>query len=274
MRYAQPATGGLRWRPPQTLTPSATAQDATQFGNHCPQPFTFFGNATLTEDCLFLNVFTPNRRDDDRRDDDRRGDRDNTDPRPVMVWIHGGSLLLGASNDYNPIKLVQHGVVVVTINYRLGALGFLAHPALTGESPDQMSGNYGIADQQAALKWVRRNIRAFGGNPENMTVFGESAGGLSTLVNVVSPRASGLFHRAIVQSGAYQLTQPTLAQGEVTGINFANAVGCNQPNSADVLACLRGLTVSTILAHQNPTPAPKVDGKILMQSVGGALGSG
>jgi para-nitrobenzyl esterase len=164
--------------------------------------------------------------------------------------------------------------VVVTINYRLGALGFLAHPALTGESPDQISGNYAIGDQQAALKWVRRNIRTFGGNPENVTVFGESAGGYSTLVNLVSPTASGLFHRAIVESGAYQLTQRTRAQSETSGITFANAVGCNQPNSADVLACLRGLPVSTILAHQNPSPGPKVDGKILTQSVGAALGSG
>jgi para-nitrobenzyl esterase len=270
MRYAQPPTGSLRWRPPQPVTPSVATQDATQFGNHCPQPSSIFGNGTLTEDCLFLNVFTPIH----SGDHDRSGDHDETDMRPVMVWIHGGSLLVGESDDYNPIKLVQRGVIVVTINYRLGALGFLAHPALTGESPDQISGNYGIGDQQAALKWVRRNIRAFGGNPENVTIFGESAGGLSTLVHLVSPTAGGLFHRAIVESGAYDLTQPTLAQGEATGINFANTVGCNQPNSADVLTCLRGLPVSTIRAHQNPTPAPKVDGKVLTQSVGAALGSG
>jgi para-nitrobenzyl esterase len=268
MRYAQPVTGSLRWRPPQPVVPSVNTQDATQFGNHCPQPFSIFGNATLTEDCLFLNVFTPNR----SGDDDRRGD--DTDARPVMVWIHGGAFLTGESNEYNPINLVRHGVVVVTINYRLGALGFLAHPALTGESPDQISGNYAIGDQQAALKWVRRNIRVFGGNPENVTIFGESAGGYSTLVNLVSPTASGLFHRAIVESGAYQLAQRTRAQGETSGITFANAVGCNQPNSVDVLACLRGLPVAAILAHQNPSPGPKVDGKILTQSVGAALGSG
>jgi para-nitrobenzyl esterase len=268
MRYAQPATGSLRWRPPQPVMPSVNTQDATQFGNHCPQLFSTFGNATVTEDCLFLNVFTPNR----MGDDDRGGD--DTDARPVMVWIHGGSFLVGESNEYNPINLVRHGVVAVTINYRLGALGFLAHPALTGESPDQISGNYAIADQQAALKWVRRNIRAFGGNPENVTIFGESAGGYSTLVNLVSPTASGLFHRAIVESGAYQLTQRTRAQGETSGITFANAVGCNQPNSAGVLACLRSLPVATILAHQNTAPGPKVDGKVLTQSVGAALGSG
>jgi para-nitrobenzyl esterase len=262
MRYAQPVIGNLRWRPPQRVMPSVITQDATQFGNHCPQVYSSFGNATMTEDCLFLNVFTPHR------------DRNDIDALPVMVWIHGGSLLVGESNEYDAIKLVQRGVVVVTINYRLGALGFLAHPALTGESPDQISGNYGIGDQQAALKWVRRNIREFGGNPRNVTVFGESAGGLSTLVNVVSPTASGLFHRAIVESGAYQLTPPTLAQGEAAGIKFANAVGCNQPNPTDVLACLRVLTVFMILTNQGPTPAPKVDGKILTQSIRAALGSG
>jgi para-nitrobenzyl esterase len=265
MRYAQPATGNLRWKAPQPVTPSGVTQDATQFGNHCPQTFSPFGNATLTEDCLFLNVFTPNLNGDHFFAGD--------DARPVMVWIHGGALVVGESNEYDATKLVQGGVVVVTINYRLGALGFLAHPALTGESPDHISGNYGIEDQQAALKWVRRNIRAFGGNPDKVTVFGESAGGLSTFVNLVSPTAHGLFHRAIVESGAYTQTLPTLAQTEAAGTNFANAVGCNQPNPADVLACLRALSVSTILTHQGGA-APNVDGKVLTQSIGPALGSG
>jgi para-nitrobenzyl esterase len=271
VRYAQPVTGDLRLTAPQPVTPTAATQDATRFGNHCPQAFSPFGNATLTEDCLFLNVFAPNRGgDQDRGPDDRR---------PVMLWIHGGALVVGESDEFDAAKLVQRGVVVVTINYRLGALGFLAHPALTGESPDHVSGNYGIADQQAALKWVRRNIRAFGGNADNVTVFGESAGGLSTFVNLVSPTAHGLFHRAIVESGAYQLTQPTLARTEAAGTTFANAVGCNQPTPALVLACLRALSVSQILANQNLTfvglgPAPNVDGKILTQSVGAALGSG
>src|SRR5262249_52392362 len=153
---AQPVVGNLRWKAPQPLMHSIATQDATQFGNHCPQAATPYGNATSTEDCLFLNVFTPNRGDDR----DRKGDHDSDDheAHPVMVWIHGGALVVGESNEYNAIKLVQRGVVVVTINYRLGALGFLAHPALTGESSDHISGNYGIQDQQAALKWVRRNI--------------------------------------------------------------------------------------------------------------------
>jgi para-nitrobenzyl esterase len=271
VRYAQPVTGSLRWKAPQPLMPSIATQDATQFGNHCPQTFSPYGNATVTEDCLFLNVFTPN----PSGDPNVAGD----DTHPVMVWIHGGALVVGESNEYDATKLVQHGVVVVTINYRLGALGFLAHPALTGESADHTSGNYGIEDQQAALKWVRRNISAFGGNPEKVTVFGESAGGLSTFVNLVSPTAHGLFHRAIVESGAYMQTQPTLAQTEAAGTKFAMAVGCNQPSPADVLACLRGLAVSTILANQALTfvglgPAPNVDGKVLTQSIGSALASG
>jgi para-nitrobenzyl esterase len=271
MRYAQPATGNLRWKAPQPMTPSVVTQDATQFGNHCPQTSSAFGNATLTEDCLFLNVFAPNLTGEHFFAGD--------DARPVMVWIHGGALVVGESNEFDATKLVRGGVVVVTINYRLGALGFLAHPALTSESPLHISGNYGIKDQQAALKWVQRNIRAFGGNPDKVTVFGESAGGLSTFVNLVSPTAHGLFHRAIVESGAYMQTQPALAQTEAAGTNFANAVGCNQPNPADVLACLRGLPVSTVLSHQALTfvglgPAPNVDGEVLTQSVGAALGSG
>jgi para-nitrobenzyl esterase len=273
VRYAEPVTLNRRWKPPQPVTPSVLPQDATRFGNHCPQVFTAFGNATLTEDCLFLNVYTPK---DSDKGSDKAGDHDfgGDDARPVMVWIHGGALAVGESNEFDATRLVQRGTVVVTINYRLGALGFLAHPALTAESPDHSSGNYGFEDQQAALKWVRRNIRAFGGNPEKVTVFGESAGGLSTFVNLVSPTARGLFHRAIVESGAYMPTQPTLAQAEAAGVNFANAAGCNQPNPADVLTCLRALTVSTILGVAGFNPAPNVDGKVLTQSIAPALGSG
>jgi para-nitrobenzyl esterase len=273
IRYAQPVNGNQRWKPPQPVTPQIATQNATQFGNHCPQPASPFGNASSTEDCLFLNVFTPNKIGD--------LDFDGLVPLPVMVWIHGGALVVGESNEYNASKLVQRGVIVVTINYRLGALGFLAHPALSGESPDHISGNYGIEDQQAALKWVRRNIRAFGGDPERVTMFGESAGGLSTFTNLVSPTAAGLFHRAIVESGAYMLTLPTLAQSETAGTAFANAVGCNQSTQAAVLACLRALPIATILANQALTfpagslgPAPNVDGKVLTQSIGTALGSG
>jgi para-nitrobenzyl esterase len=266
VRYAQPVTGEQRWKPPVPVKPSFIPQNATQFGNHCPQPASPFGIASATEDCLFLNVYAPNGFDI---------------ALPVMVWIHGGALVVGESNDYNASKLVQRGVIVVTINYRLGALGFLADPALTAESPDHISGNYGIEDQQTALAWVRRNIIAFGGDPNRVTMFGESAGGLSTFTNLVSPTAAGLFHRAIVESGAYMQTLPTLAQAEAAGTAFANAVGCNQSTPAAVLACLRALPIATVLANQALTfppgslgPAPNIDGKILTQSIGTALGSG
>src|SRR5207247_4907546 len=136
----------------------------------------------------------------------RKINRGSPHRHPVMVWIHGGALFLGESDDYDPTKLVRDGdVIVVTINYRLGFLGFLAHPALSAESPDHASGNYGLMDQQFALQWVQRNIIAFGGDPNKVTIFGQSAGGLSVLSHLASPRAAGLFHRAIVQSGASEL---------------------------------------------------------------------
>lgn len=266
IRYAQPVTGSRRWKAPQPVKPSFIPQNVTQFGNHCPQPVSPFGNQSATEDCLFLNVYAPKGFDI---------------ALPVMVWIHGGALVVGESNDYDASKLVERGVIVVTINYRLGALGFLAHPALSGESSNHVSGNYGIEDQQEALRWVRRNIIGFGGDPGRVTMFGESAGGLSTFTNLVSPTASGLFHRAIVESGAYMQTLPTLSQTEAAGTAFASAVGCTQAAAADVLTCLRALPVSTILNNQALTfpagslgPAPNVDGKILTQSIGTALGSG
>ena len=288
IRYAQPVTGDLRWKAPQPVTRAHGPQDATKNGSHCPQTFSPYGNGDpgdgsngTAEDCLFLNVFTPNHRHDDngRDRDNGRGDRDDDDAHAVMVWIHGGALVVGESNEYDATKLVEKGVVVVTINYRLGALGFLAHSALSGESPDHISGNYGIEDQQEALRWVRKNIRAFGGDPDRVTIFGESAGGLSTFTNLVSPTAKGLFDGAIVESGAYQQTQPTLAQSQALGGNFATAVGCTQSTPAAVLACLRALPVSTILANQAATfsglgPAPTVDGKVLTQSIGPALASG
>jgi len=164
-----------------------------------------------------------------------------------MVWMHGGSLRTGESNDYNPAGLVRDGVVVVTINYRLGALGFLADAALASR-PGGPSGNYGLMDQQAALRWVQRNIRAFGGDPGEVTLFGESAGGLSTLAQLASPGTRGLFQRAIVESGTYQLTQQPLAAAEAAGKTFAAKAGC----TSNTAACLRGLPVSTILANQDP----------------------
>lgn len=275
IRYAQAPTGDLRWRPPQRPLPVFGIQDATQFGNHCPQPATPFGLPSLTEDCLFLNVYVPTGQSHDGNDQGHFG------LRPVMVWIHGGALVTGESDDYNPQRLVAQGVIVVTINYRLGALGFLAHPALSAEAADPdndddqdrapASGDYGIMDQQFALKWVRRNIVAFGGNPENVTVFGESAGGLSTFSNLVSPRARGLFHRAIVESGAYSLTLPSLATAEAQGTAYATAEGC----TSQTAACLRALTVVQVLTHENANGyVTNVDGRVLPLSVDQALATG
>jgi para-nitrobenzyl esterase len=263
--YAAPPVGALRWQPPQPHADWVTPIDATQFGNHCPQATSPFGLPTETEDCLFLNVYTPNH---------NGFASDVHHHKPVMVWIHGGALVVGESDDYDPTKLVTGGdVVVVTLNYRLGALGFLAHPALTAESPDNASGNYGLMDQQLALQWVQRNIAAFGGNPHKVTIFGESAGGLSVHSQLASPLAAGLFKRAIVQSGAYQLTQPTLADGEAKGTAFATAAGCNDQTAA----CLRALPVAQILANQGNTEtstSPVIDGKVLTQSIKDAFTSG
>ncbi len=277
IRYAQAPVGDLRWRPPHRPERTHGIQDATQFQSHCPQPASPFGLPSASEDCLFLNVFTPVRQSTDGHDGDRGHDRSL----PVMFWVHGGALVVGESDDYNPQRLVDQGVVVVTINYRLGALGFLAHPALSAEAADPdkdndtdrapSSGNYGIMDQQLALRWVKRNIAAFGGDPHNVTLFGESAGGLSTFSNLVSPRAKGLFERAIVESGAYRLTLPSLADAESQGTAFAAAEGCTDQTAA----CLRALTVAQVLAKENPAGyVTNIDGRVLPQSIDTALASG
>jgi para-nitrobenzyl esterase len=255
--YAAPPVGRLRWRPPRPAAHWAGVRDATQFAPHCAQSASPFGQASTSENCLYLNVFTPPAAHASHR-------------LPVMVWIHGGALVTGESNDYDPTKLVSNGTIVVTINYRLGALGFLAHPALA-RRPGGPSGNYGLMDQQAALRWVQRNISQFGGDPRNVTIFGESAGGLSVLSQLASPRAHGLFARAIVESGAYNLTQTPLATAEAAGEAFATSAGC----ASQTAACLRSLPVATILANQTATGyTPDIDGRVLTQSIGTALSSG
>jgi para-nitrobenzyl esterase len=283
--YAAAPIGDLRWQPPRPHARWYTPLDATSFGGHCPQTPSLGGTASLTEDCLFLNVFTPQRshrhdgedqhdsRGEDRHDgrgDDHGGSRKHR--HPVMVWIHGGGLTTGESDDYDPVRLVEEDTVVVTINYRLGILGFFAHPGLSAESPDHVSGNYGLMDQQFALRWVRRNIARFGGDPENVTIFGQSAGGVSVHAHLASPSARGLFHKAIVQSGAYSLVQPSLSDAESYGAFVASQVLCT------TAACLRALPVSTILTLQGTAfPngfVPVVDGKTLPLSIGAAFGSG
>jgi para-nitrobenzyl esterase len=254
--YAAPPVGELRWQPPQPAARWSGVRDATQFASHCPQPASPFGRAGTSEDCLFLNVFTPRWRPARRHI-------------PVMVWIHGGALVTGESDDYLPTKLVQDGVTVVTINYRLGALGFLAHPALADAKGQ--SGDYGLMDQQAALHWVQQNIARFGGDPRNVTVFGESAGGLSTLSQVASPQSRGLFEKAIVESGSYNLTQAPLSSAESAGEAFATKAGC----ASQTAACLRSLPISTILANENATGyTPNIDSEILPESLGTAFATG
>jgi para-nitrobenzyl esterase len=254
--YAAPPVGALRWRPPQPAANWSGVRDATQFARHCPQLPTPFGQASTSEDCLFLNVFTPSRQEAGSH-------------HPVMVWIHGGALVTGESDDYIPAKLVADGVTVVTINYRLGALGFLAHPALA--DANGQSGDYGLMDQQAALRWVQGNIASFGGDPHNVTIFGESAGGLSTLSQVASPQARGLFEQAIVESGSYNLTQASLSSAEAAGETFAAKAGC----TSQTAACLRSLPVSTILANENTTGyTPNINSEVLPQTLKTAFATG
>ena len=256
--YAAPPTGNLRWRPPQPASSWSGVRDATQFGASCPQALTrnpFLPPGTISEDCLYLNVYTPTPRSG-------RG-------RPVLVWIHGGGLVQDGGRNYDGTKLAADGTVVVTINYRLGALGFLAHPALASR-PGGAAGNYGLMDQQAALRWVQRNIAQFGGDPHNVTIAGQSAGGLSVLAQLVSPGARGLFQRAIVQSGTFALNQRPLATAEAAGQTFATAVGCPDQSAA----CLRNVPVSDLVSKFGVEIPGVVDGSVLTQPIGTALARG
>ncbi|MEC4722340.1 carboxylesterase/lipase family protein [Noviherbaspirillum sp. CPCC 100848] len=252
--YAAPPTGARRWKAPEPPAAWSGTREAGKFGSGCPQTGGAFGAASTNEDCLYLNVFTP------------KGDG----PFPVMVWIHGGAFVSGSGDSYDASKLVAQGVAVVTINYRLGHLGFLAHPSLSAEQGGS-SGNYGLMDQQAALRWVKNNIAQFRGDPNNVTVFGESAGGLSVQSQVASPLAAGLFNKAIVQSGSYTLDQPSLAQAQAGGTAVATAAGCTDQSAS----CLRALTVEQILQRQaGANVVPTIDNKVLPVSLRAAFTSG
>jgi para-nitrobenzyl esterase len=222
--YAAPPLGPLRFRAPTPAQPWQGVRDATRFGPHCLQDnggATEFGKIT-DEDCLTLNVWTPAPPHDDER--------------PVMVWFHGGSFTNGDGGMYDSTSFVSRGdIVVVTINYRLGALGFLADPSL-GAGGDV--GNYGLADQQAALRWVHDNIADFGGDPGRVTIAGESAGGIAVCDHLVAPGSSGLFRAAIIQSAPCQ-AQVALPRAEATSVDYASAAGC--ADRATAAACLRGL---------------------------------
>jgi len=253
--YAAPPVGSLRWRAPGPPAHWTGVRNATRMAPHCPQLASAFGVASASEDCLYLNVYTP-------------ATHSGVDNLPVMVWFHGGVLVWGESDDWNPAHLVGNGVIVVTVNYRLGALGFLAHPALAGRGGS--SGDYGLMDQQAALRWVRANITTFGGDARKVTIFGESAGGLSVLSQLASPGAHGLFSGAVVESGAYTLTPESLGTAETDGKAFAARAGCADQSAA----CLRSLPVSTILKDQDAGYQPDLDGLVLTRSLASAFATG
>ncbi|HVY85169.1 MAG TPA: carboxylesterase family protein [Caulobacterales bacterium] len=268
--YAEPPVGDLRWRAPVPAHAWAGVRDARAFGAACLQPppvpgSVYFSDrmAPTSEDCLTLNVWAPS------------GAR----RLPVMVWIHGGALVGGSSSEplYDGAKFAQHGIVFVSINYRLGLLGFLAHPALSAESPEHLSGNYGLLDQIAALQWVRDNIAAFGGDPNQVTIAGESAGGLSVIALLTSPRARGLFSRAITQSG-YMPSYRALHEASL-GLPSAEAAGqaLGAAAGANDAAALRAADVTALFNAGLATgwqPEPTIDGVILPRQFADAFARG
>ena len=269
--YAAPPVGALRWRPPQPTKPWRGVRAAKQLGRNCiqHQPYSDIDPvaAGVSEDCLNLNVWT------------KSLDK-NATPRPVMVWIHGGGFFAGFGGEerHNGARLAQKGVVVVTLNYRLGAFGFLAHPALAAESPHHAAGNYGLLDQIAALQWVKRNIARFGGDPSRVTIFGESAGGMSVGSLIASPLAKGLFQRAILESGTgVGIGVGPKDSARVVALKFAESLRVGGVSAA-AAARLRALSAETILngsLHVSPpgSPAfwPVVDGWVLPHPVDSAL---
>ncbi|WP_330300076.1 carboxylesterase/lipase family protein [Streptomyces sp. NBC_00503] len=263
--YAAPPTGPLRWRLPVPAAPWSGVRDAGAPGARCVQlPAVGPGGPSGSEDCLFLNVTAP----------DGAPAEGARPRRPVMVWFHGGGFVNGAGDLYRPGKLAaEGGAVVVTVNYRLGVFGLFAHPALGG-APD-----FALADQQAALRWVRANAARFGGDPDRVTLFGESAGALSVCAHLVSPASAGLFHRAIVQSGSCSTTiaarsllpglgaytpfvprERTLSEGSAA----AAGLGCDRPEPADTAACLRALDPGKLAT-------PELMGRFSLVSYGGDL---
>jgi para-nitrobenzyl esterase len=260
--YAQPPVGALRWKPPLPASKWKGTRVATEFGAACIQPkgrpeSIYFWNLPRTsEDCLYLNVWAPA----------------NARNAPVFVWIHGGALSGGSGSEpmYDGQRLAERGLVVVTINYRMGALGFLVHPALSAESRRNISGNYGLLDQVEALGWVKRNIAAFGGDPGNVTIAGESAGGLSVMYLMAAPSARGLFHKAVMQS-AYMVSAQELRttghdaySGEAIGLWLQGKLGAGD------LAGLRSMDPQNIIDVASANgffPFFVIDGRILPRQV-------
>jgi para-nitrobenzyl esterase len=266
--FAGAPVGDLRWKPPQPPAPWQGVRDATAFGAQCVQG-PIFGDITFpgpaSEDCLTLNIWTP-------------AAAGRTERLPVMVWIHGGGFQAGAGPEprHEGEAFARKGIVLVTINYRLGVFGFLAHPELTRESGRNASGNYGLLDQIAALRWVKENVAAFGGDPGNVTIFGESAGSFAVSALMASPVAAGFFHKAIGESGAYftaggALALMPLPASEQHGVKFATALG------AGSLAALRGKSSDDVLQaalKTQPWFAPTVDGYVLTEDVHSTFAAG
>lgn len=262
--FAAPPIGDLRWRAPQPVAPWEGVRPALEFGPMCPQPDAgrLSRDARESEDCLYLNVYAPL--------NPSASDGAPQEGWPVMVWLHGGAFALGtaSSETYNGSALAQNGAVVVTTNYRLGIFGFLAHPALSAEG-DGTSGNYGLLDQIAALEWVQANAAAFGGDPANVTIFGESAGAASVNHLMVMPGAKGLFHRAILESGhaipahRHLNDDKQLISGEAQGLQLAKSLGLE--SAEDPLAALRAVSVDALLAETGlivgGAPGPETDAK-------------
>ena len=257
--YAEPPVGAKRWTAPVAAGPWKGVRDARDFGASCfetsysPQSLFNVHPPKLSEDCLFLNVWIP----------------PHAKKAPVIVWIHGGGFVRGGSWEpqYEGTHFAEHGVVFVTINYRLGSLGFLALPELSAESPHGVSGNYGLLDQIEALKWVKKNIAAFGGDPGNVTIDGESAGGVSMALLMVSPLAHGLFQKVIAESLGIQCMAELkqlnhgLPSAEENGTAFEKALG-----AADLKA-LRAIDAKTVTEHAGYRGGPNVDGWVITRQI-------
>ena len=259
--YAAAPVGALRWAPPQPVKPWTAPRPAAENGPSCPQPMTADGspngggaNGPISEDCLQLNVFAP----------------PHAKGAPVMVWIHGGGHVVGAGWIYGGENFARDGVVVVSINYRLGALGYFATPAIDeGAKPGEAVGNYGLMDQIAALKWVQRNIARFGGDPKNVTVFGESAGGFDILAILATPAAKGLYAKAIVESGGGWFPVQTLAAQEKEGAAALAKAGITATSLGDLRA-----VPADKLAVVPGDYQPFTDGKLMTETASQALADG
>ena len=264
--YAAAPVGNLRWREPQPVVPWRGVRKADAAPKNCIQmgytkgsyyQLEFYHEPTpISEDCLYLNVWTPAHSSEEKR--------------PVMVWIHGGGFAQGSGStpSQSGEGLAQRGVVVVTFNYRLGVFGLLAHPELTQESEHHSSGNYALMDQIAALRWVQKNIAAFGGDPRNVTVFGQSAGAISAALLLTSPLAKGLFARVVGESEGFAARDQTLQEAEQQGVQLGKKIG------AMTLAELRAVPAEELLKATDRQFRPIIDGYVLPGDVYSAFASG